>query len=70
MHKIKNVWSFLGLSRNANITQLTAYDGKNCFNQYVSPNQYISTSAAMITGISYSFDKKTNVSSWTTGRKH
>ena len=56
MHKIKNVWSFLGLSRNADITQLAAYDGKNSFNQYVSPNQYISTSAAKITGISYSFD--------------
>ena len=58
MHKIKNVWSFLGLSRNTNITQLAAYDGKNSFNQHVYPNQYISTSAAMITGISYSFDKK------------
>ena len=58
MHKIKNVSSFLGLSRNADITQLAAYDGKKSFNQYVSPNQYISTSAAKITGISYSFDKK------------
>ena len=61
MHKIKNVSSFLGLSRNANITQMAAYGGKKSFNQYVSPNQYISTSAAMITGISYSDDKKQSI---------
>ena len=45
------MWSFLRLYRNADMTQLAAYDEKHSFNQYVSPNKYI-------TGISYSFDKK------------
>jgi DNA polymerase III epsilon subunit-like protein len=52
-----NIYSFsyTGLSRRSDITQLAAYDGSEIFNKYVMPRQPISTSATAITGLSFDF---------------
>ncbi|XP_021350929.1 uncharacterized protein LOC110448808 [Mizuhopecten yessoensis] len=46
-----------GLSRTSDITQISAYDGKNMLNLYVSPRQPISSKASDVTGISFSFER-------------
>ena len=46
-----------GLSRTSDITQLSAFDGVNLFNVFVSPRQAISSKASEITGLSYSFER-------------
>lgn len=46
-----------GLSRTSDITQISAYDGKNMLNLYVSPRQPISSKASDVTGITFSFER-------------
>ncbi|CAG2213417.1 unnamed protein product [Mytilus edulis] len=43
-----------GLSRTSDITQISAYDGTNMLNLYVSPRQSISSKARDVTGITFS----------------
>ncbi|XP_071150246.1 DNA polymerase III PolC-type-like [Mytilus edulis] len=46
-----------GLSRTSDITQISAYDGMNMLNHYVSPRQSISSKASDVTGITFSFER-------------
>lgn len=46
-----------GLSRTSDITQISAYDGTNMLNLYVSPRQSISSKASDVTGITFSFER-------------
>ncbi|CAC5386012.1 polC [Mytilus coruscus] len=46
-----------GLSRTSDIKQISAYDGKNMLNLYVSPRQPISSKASDVTGITFSFER-------------
>lgn len=48
-----------GLSRDSDIVQLSAFDGITEFNVYIRPNQPISKYATAISGITFSFEKKT-----------
>ncbi|XP_078328075.1 DNA polymerase III PolC-type-like [Crassostrea virginica] len=45
-----------GLSRNSDVTQISAYDGESMLNLYVSPRQPISPKASDVTGITFSFE--------------
>ncbi|VDI35108.1 Hypothetical predicted protein [Mytilus galloprovincialis] len=46
-----------GLSRTSDITQISAYDGTNMLNLYVSPRQSISSKASDVTSITLSFER-------------
>lgn len=45
-----------GLSRNSDIIQLAAFDGKEELNIYISPSQEITKKASEITGLKYDFE--------------
>ena len=45
-----------GLSRNSDVTQISAYDGESMLNLYVSPRQPIFPKASDVTVITFSFE--------------
>ena len=53
---VKTIALCLGLSRQSDITQLAAFDGKEAFNNYIMPRKVITATASSITGLFFDFN--------------